>query len=99
MKSLTPFADKIYLMDDPALTSYTSDGYLFNMAPLIKEHQPSVLLGGATSTGKDLFPRLAMHLQTGYAPDCTGLTMEESGKLVAKRPLLWWKGLCRNGLF
>jgi electron transfer flavoprotein alpha subunit len=28
-----------------------------------------------------------MHLQTGYAPDCTDLRMEESGKLVAKRPL------------
>ncbi len=87
VKSLTPFADKIYLMDDPALASYTSDAYLINMAPLIKEHQPSVLLGGATSAGKDLFPRLSMHLQTGYAPDCTDLNMEESGKLVAKRPL------------
>jgi electron transfer flavoprotein alpha subunit len=87
VKSLTPFTDKIYLMDDPAFASYTSDDYLINIAPLIKEHQPSVLLGGATSTGKDLFPRLSMHLQTGYAPDCTDLTMEESGKLVAKRPL------------
>ena len=87
VKSLTPFADKIYLMDDPALASYTSDAYLIQMAPLIKEHQPSVLLGGTTSTGKDLFPRLSMHLQTGYAPDCTDLRMEENGKLVAKRPL------------
>jgi len=86
-KNLSPFADKIYLIDDPALASYTSDTYLINMAPLIKEHRPSVLLGGATSTGKDLFPRLAMHLQTGYAPDCTGLNIEENGKLIAKRPL------------
>ena len=87
VKNLTPYADKIYLIDDPSLASYTSEAYLINMAPLIKEHQPSVLLGGATSTGRDLFPRLAMHLQTGYAPDCTGLAMEENGKLVAKRPL------------
>jgi electron transfer flavoprotein alpha subunit len=86
-KSLSSFADKIYLMDDPSLASYTSDAYLTNMAPLIKEHQPSVLLGGATSAGKDLFPRLAMHLQTGYAPDCTGLAVEEHGKLVVKRPI------------
>jgi electron transfer flavoprotein alpha subunit len=86
-KNLSPFADKIYLIDDPALASYTSDTYLINMAPLIKKHRPSVLLGGATSTGKDLFPRLAMHLQTGYAPDCTGLNIEENGKLIAKRPL------------
>jgi electron transfer flavoprotein alpha subunit len=87
VKGLTPYADKIYLMDDPALVSYNSDIYLINMASLIKEHQPSILLGGATSTGKDLFPRLAMHLQTGYAPDCTGLNIEKNGKLIAKRPL------------
>ena len=87
VKGLTPYADKIYLIDDPALASYTSDAYLVNIAPAIKEHQPSVLLGGATSAGKDLFPRLAMHLQTGYAPDCTGLAVEENGKLIAKRPL------------
>jgi electron transfer flavoprotein alpha subunit len=86
-KSLTSFADKIYLIDDLSLASYTSEAYLINIAPLIKEHQPSVLLGGATSTGKDLFPRLAMHLQTGYAPDCTGLAVEENGKLIAKRPI------------
>lgn len=86
VKSLTPYADKIYLMDDPSLASYNSDSYLINMAPVIKEHLPSVLLGGATSTGKDLFPRLAMHLRTGYAPDCTSLNIEEDGKLVAKRP-------------
>jgi electron transfer flavoprotein alpha subunit len=91
VKSLTPFADKIYCVDDPTLTSYTSDAYLMNMAPLVKEHQPSVLLGGATSTGKDLFPRLAMHLQTGFAPDCTDLTMGEDGRLVAKRPLFGGK--------
>jgi electron transfer flavoprotein alpha subunit len=91
VKSLTPFADKIYCVDDPTLGSYTSDAYLMNMAPLIKEHQPSVFLGGATSTGKDLFPRLAMHLQTGYTPDCTDLTMGEDGHLVAKRPLFGGK--------
>src|SRR5512139_3357528 len=59
VKTLTPFADKIYVIDNPALASYTSDSYLINMASLIREHQPSILLGGATSTGKDLFPRLA----------------------------------------
>lgn len=90
-KSLMPFADKIYCIDDPTLMSYTSDAYLINMAPLVKEHQPTLLLGGATSTGKDLFPRLATHLQTGYAPDCTDLTLGEEGQLIAKRPLFGGK--------
>ncbi|MGB9627543.1 MAG: electron transfer flavoprotein subunit alpha/FixB family protein [Thermodesulfobacteriota bacterium] len=87
VKSLTPFADRIFLWEDPIFTFYNSDAYLPAMASLIKEHQPSILLGGATSTGKDLFPRLAMQLQTGYVPDCTGLVIEENGNLIAKRPL------------
>ena len=91
IKSLLPFADKIYLIDDPSMTLYSSETYLMNIAPLVKEHQPSILLGGATSTGKDLFPRLAMHLNTGYAPDCTGLIVEENGRLVANRPLFGGK--------
>jgi electron transfer flavoprotein alpha subunit len=90
-RTLTPFADKIYCVDHPSLLSYTSDAFLMNIASLVKEHQPSILLGGATSTGKDFFPRLAMHLQTGYAPDCTDLTVGEDGRLVAKRPLFGGK--------
>ena len=57
------------------------------ISALVREHQPSMLLGGATTTGKDLFPRLAMALQTGYAPDCTGLTLGEDRSLIALRPL------------
>ena len=91
VKSLVPFADNIYVCDDPNLTPYTSDAYLTTIAGLIREHQPSTLLGGATSTGKDLFPRLAAHLQTGYAPDCTHLAMGEDGSLVATRPLFGGK--------
>ncbi|MEW6377032.1 MAG: electron transfer flavoprotein subunit alpha/FixB family protein [Thermodesulfobacteriota bacterium] len=91
IKNLTPFADKIYLIDDPTLAPYNSDAYLINMAALVKENQPSILLGGTTSTGKDLFPRLAMHLQTGYVPDCTGLAIEENGHLVSTRPLFGGK--------
>lgn len=87
VKSLTPFADRIYLLDHPIFSPYTSDAYLTAIIPLVKEHQPSILLGGATSTGKDLFPRLAMALQAGYAPDCIGLTLGEDGSLVAIRPL------------
>jgi len=91
VNDLKRFADKIYLFDDPGFTPYTSDIYLANIAELVMEHQPSILLGGATSTGKDLFPRLAMRLQTGYAPDCTGLAIREDGRLVATRPLFGGK--------
>ena len=97
IKNLTPYADRIYLMEEPLLTPYTSDAYLTALAPLIKEYQPSVLLGGAGSTGKDLFPRLAVRLRTGYVPDCTGLTMEQDGRLIAQRPLFGGKVFAEIG--
>ncbi len=97
LDSLKPFADKIYVMEDPGLAAYVSDAYMMNIAPLVMEQQPSVLLAGASSTGKDLFPRLAMHLQTGYAADCTGLSMEADGKLKAIRPLYGGKVFAEVG--
>jgi electron transfer flavoprotein alpha subunit len=84
---LAEYADKVYWADDPALAQYTTDPYATVLANLLKEHQPSIFLCGATVVGKDLSPRLAARLQTGLATDCTGLTIGDNGLLVAKRPV------------
>jgi electron transfer flavoprotein alpha subunit len=84
---LAEYADKVYWADDPALAQYTTDPYATVLANLLKEHQPSIFLCGATVVGKDLSPRIAARLQTGLATDCTGLTIGDNGLLVAKRPV------------
>ncbi len=84
---LAEYADKVFLVDNPALAQYTTDGYTSVLTNLLKEHQPSIFLCGATVTGKDLAPRLATRLQTGLATDCTGLSIGEDGVMVAKRPV------------
>ena len=84
---LAEYADKVFWVDDPALAQYTTDGYASVLANLLKEHQPSIFLCGATVTGKDLSPRLASRLQTGLATDCTGLSIGDDGVMVAKRPV------------
>ncbi len=84
---LAEYADKVFWVDDPALAQYTTDGYASVLSNLLKEHQPSILLCGATVTGKDLSPRLASRLQTGLATDCTGLSIGDDGMMVAKRPV------------
>lgn len=84
---LAEYADKVYWADDPALAQYTTDAYAGVLTGLLKEHQPSVFLCGATVTGKDLSPRVATRLQTGLATDCTGLTLGDDGLLVARRPV------------
>jgi len=84
---LAEYADKVYWADDPALAQYTTDPYATVLANLLKEHQPSIFLCGATVIGKDLSPRIAARLQTGLATDCTGLTIGDNGLLLAKRPV------------
>jgi electron transfer flavoprotein alpha subunit len=40
---------------------------------LIEKYRPSILLIGATNTGRDLAPRIASHMKTGLTADCTDL--------------------------
>ena len=80
-------AKKVYLVDHELLAQYTTDAYTKVLADLVKEHQPSILLGGSTIMGKDLFPRVAIRLQVGVATDCIGLSLDNDGKLAVKRPM------------
>jgi electron transfer flavoprotein alpha subunit len=84
---LAEYADKVFWVDDPALSPYTTDAYATVLTQLMKEHQPSIFLCGSTIMGKDLSPRVATRLQTGLATDCTALGIGDNGLLVAKRPV------------
>jgi electron transfer flavoprotein alpha subunit len=79
--------DKIFVCDDEILKNYSNEGYTKVIADLVKLHQPSILLGGATAQGKDLLPRVAARLGTGLASDCVGLEINQEGLLMAKRPM------------
>jgi electron transfer flavoprotein alpha subunit len=85
-------ANKIYLADDPALEHYTAEGYTGVLAPLIKDAQPALVILGATTTGKDLAPRLAARLAVGLASDCTGFALED-GQLRMTRPIYAGKAI------
>jgi electron transfer flavoprotein alpha subunit len=80
-------AEKIFLCDDEALKTYSNESYTKVIVDLVKTHQPTILLGGATAQGKDLLPRVAARLKTGLASDCVGLEINQEGHLVAKRPM------------
>jgi electron transfer flavoprotein alpha subunit len=84
---LAEYADKVYWVDNPALAQYTTDAYASVLTDLLKEHQPSIFLCGATIMGKDFAPRVATRLQTGLATDCTGLSIGDNGVMVARRPV------------
>lgn len=80
-------ADKVYAVESPLLKDYTTEAYAKALVDLVKQHQPSILLGGATVIGRDLFPRVAARLDTGLAVDCTDIKLGEGNQFVAKRPM------------
>jgi len=80
-------ADKVYLVENALLKDYTTEGYAKDLTDLIKQYQPSILLAGATVTGKDLFPRVAARLETGLAVDCTDIGLDGNNQFVVKRPM------------
>lgn len=66
-------ADRVYLLEDELLASYTTDGYAKVMTDAINEYKPEIVLFGATHIGRDLAPRVAARLNTGLTADCTRL--------------------------
>jgi len=75
-------ADKVYLVDDPALANHEDDLYTGELVDLIRQHRPDILLAGATSLGRSFIPRVAAILETGLAANCTALQINPESKLL-----------------
>jgi len=81
-------ADKVYVVDDPLLKTYTTDAYVAAMEKVVKEISPNILLFGTTPLGRDLAPRLAFRLGTSVSMDCTALDIDPGSKLLLQtRPV------------
>ncbi len=87
-------ATKVYVADDPALASYSSEGFANTLAAFVGKIEPAIILVGATAMGTDLAPRLAAQLGVGLASDCIALEVDD-GRLLATRPLFAGKALAR----
>lgn len=80
-------ADQVVLVEDLQLKNYLTETYVEALAAVVKEKKPSIVLFGATTTGRDIAPRISCRLRTGLTADCTGLEIEEgTGLLVQIRP-------------
>lgn len=66
-------ADKVIVVDDPALKTYTTEPYTHAICSIIKEYKPEIVLYGATAIGRDLAPRCSARIHTGLTADCTVL--------------------------
>ena len=85
-------AERVYLMDAPALAEYEAEAYTAAVAAAVRAAQPAVVLMGHTLIGRDLAPRVAFRLGAGLATDCVAFAVE-GGALRATKPVYGGKVL------
>ncbi|MHB8575283.1 MAG: electron transfer flavoprotein subunit alpha/FixB family protein [Dehalococcoidia bacterium] len=69
-------ADTVYVTDDASLAPYRSDAWLPVLQQIIQQANPSLILFGQTSIGRDLAPLLAFALDTGVSMDTVEIAVE-----------------------
>jgi electron transfer flavoprotein alpha subunit len=79
-------ADAVICADDKELEYYNTEPYTQAVCQIINQRKPSIVLIGATTTGRDLGPRLSARLATGLTADCTKLEISETRELLMTRP-------------
>jgi electron transfer flavoprotein alpha subunit len=68
--------DKVYVIDDPKLSHFTTLPYARALTTVISKHRPQIVIYGATALGRDLAPRVASELRAGMTADCTDLEID-----------------------
>lgn len=79
-------ADRVIMVDDPALATYMTEPYAHALTCVVEEYKPDIVLFGATAIGRDLAPRVSARVHTGLTADCTGLDIIEDNNLRMTRP-------------
>ncbi len=65
--------DKLFVADNVELEPYRTLPHSALATDILKREDPQIVLFGATSTGRDLAPRIASVLNCGLTADCTVL--------------------------
>ena len=88
---VTAGVGEVVVVADPALESYTPDGYLAALVQVIEARQPRVIVFAHTYQARDFVPALAARLNwplvtdvVGITPGATFLRQMFQGKLVAE---------------
>jgi electron transfer flavoprotein alpha subunit len=80
-------AQEVMVAEHPDLKDYQVETYTALVARWVRAFKPEIFLAGATSFGREFFPRLAKRLQTGLSADCVALDIEqETGLLLQTSP-------------
>ncbi|MDR1633247.1 MAG: FAD-binding protein [Dysgonamonadaceae bacterium] len=70
-------ADEVILVEDDRLEEYLVLPFADIIAQIVKEQKPEIALFAATTSGRELAPRIAVKTGSGVTADCTGLEIGE----------------------
>lgn len=76
-KTLSEYAKKVLVVQDPKLENFNSEAYQKALSDLMTEHNPIFTLIGHTSFGVDLAPSLAVSMNLPLATDCIDLRYDD----------------------
>lgn len=77
-------ADEVVVVDDPRLREYTILPTAAILSQIIEKNRPEIALFGATTSGRELAPRLASRVRAGVTADCTSLEVGEYAHRLKK---------------
>ncbi len=80
-------ATEVMTCEDGLYDQYNPELFANALAEAIQKSGATLVLSSASSTGRDLLPRVAARLNSGVLSDCVDLKLE-GDKLKAKKPML-----------
>ena len=79
-------ADRVVVVEDERLADYHPEVWSHVLRAVVEGMRPHVLLIPATTTGRELGPRVAGELELGMTGDCVGLGIDRAGRLIQTKP-------------
>jgi electron transfer flavoprotein alpha subunit len=70
-------SDEVIIVEDDKLEEYLVMPFSSIFAQIVKERKPEIALFAATTSGRELAPRIGMKTDSGVTADCTGLSIGE----------------------
>lgn len=89
-------AHEVLTVSGAEYDNYNSQLFSEILSAGVKESQATIVLGSASSLGKDLFPRVAAKMDCGVLSDCTELNIS-GGKVTVKKPVYSGKVFAKMG--
>jgi electron transfer flavoprotein alpha subunit len=86
-------SDEVILVENDKLAEYLILPYSSVFAQIIKERKPEIALFAATTSGRELAPRIGMKTDSGVTADCTGLSI---GEYIDKKEKVIYKPILES---